>query len=120
MTGRKYTTWKKVRPRLAINSSEPAPSPIAMGMVRKISVHLMLLSSAEKKTGSATMARKLSNPTKVGAVAPSHSQNAMAIVSNPGIKMIATLIASAGNRNGTAELENRNFTTKTEGHEEGD
>src|SRR5580704_4421690 len=85
-----------------------------MGMVRKISVHLMLLNSAEKKTGSLTIARKLSNPTKVGVVAPSHSQNAIAIVSNPGIKMIATLIASAGNRNGTAELENRNFTTETQ------
>ena len=68
-------------------------------------------------TGSATMARKLSNPTKVGAVAPSHSQNAIAIVSNPGIKMIATLIASAGNRNGIDEDDD--FTTETQSSQRG-
>src|ERR1700740_746401 len=107
MTGKKSTTWEKVRPRLATNNSDPAPRPIAIGMVRKISVHLILLKNAEKKTGSAKMVRKLSKPTKDGAVAPSQSQKAIAIVSSPGIKMIAALIISAGSKNGTAELENR-------------
>jgi hypothetical protein len=92
---------------LATNNSDPAPSPIAIGMVRKISVHLILLKNAEKKTGSAKMVRKLSKPTKDGAVAPSQSQKAIAIVSRPGIRMIAALIISAGNKNGTAELAKR-------------
>ena len=92
---------------MATNNSDPAPRPIAIGMVRKISVHLILLKNAEKKTGSAKMVRKLSKPTKEGAVAPSQSQKAIAIVSSPGIKMIAALIKSAGNKNGTAELAKR-------------
>ena len=72
-------------------------------MVRKITVHLILLKSAEKKTGSAKIVRKLSRPTKVGVEAPSHSNNAIAMVRSPGIRMIATLMASAGNRNGSGE-----------------
>src|SRR5580700_1644629 len=77
--------------------------PIAIGMVRKITVHLMLLKSAEKKTGSPKIVRKLSRPTKLGVEAPSHSKKAIAMVRSPGIKMIATLMASAGKRNGTSE-----------------
>src|ERR1700722_16489759 len=89
---------------------------MAIGIVRKISVHLMLLNKAEKKTGSATMLRKLSRPTKDGADAPSHAQNAITTVSSPGIKMITALIASAGNKNGTDESLKRNFTTETQIH----
>ena len=99
---------------MATNNSDPAPSPIAIGIVRKITVHLILLKNAEKKTGSAKMVRKLSRPTKDGAVAPSQSQKAIAIVSSPGIRMIAALIMSAGSKNGTAELVKRNFTTETQ------
>ena len=99
---------------MTTNNRDPAPSPMAIGIVRKISVHLMLLNKAEKKTGSAKMVRKLSRPTKDGADAPSHSQNAIATVSSPGIKMIVALIASAGNKNGTDESLKRNFTTETQ------
>src|ERR1700730_1292496 len=72
-------------------------------MVRKISVHLMLLSSAEKNTGSAKIVRKLSRPTKVGVETPSHSTKAIAIVRSAGIKMITTLITRAGKRKGIGE-----------------
>ena len=78
--------------------------PIAIGMTRKIAVHLTLLNSAERNTGSAKMARNLSSPTKVGVDSPSHSTNAMAIVSRAGIRIIRTLMASAGNRNGMGDL----------------
>jgi hypothetical protein len=49
-----------------MRSIDAAPMPIAVGIVRKIPVHLMLLSKAEVKTGSAQIARKIieANPRR--------------------------------------------------------
>ena len=87
-----------------MRSIDAAPMPIAVGIVRKIPVHLMLLSKAEVKTGSAQIALKLSKPTHVGGDAPSQSTKAMQIVRKAGTRMMRTLMRSAGNRKSIGDL----------------
>ena len=74
---------------------------MAIGMVRKISAHWILLVIAAQNTLSANSASKLSSPTNAGAETPSQRENDAPKVSSAGSSTMATLSSKAGVTNST-------------------
>src|ERR1700753_3398930 len=70
-----------------------------IGMIRKIAVQMKLLVSADQNTGSSHRLWKLASPANTGVATPSQKKNAAASVNRAGIRMMQTLMSSAGSAN---------------------
>jgi len=113
VTGRKNTTWKKVRPILTVKSRAAATSEIAMGAVTKIVVKIKLFDTAFQKRGSANSDWKFPSPMKCGALRPFQSVSDRNRVAATGKAMTEKLRRSAGRTNSQEEslwLSSRDVT----------
>jgi len=97
--GRKMIVWTTTRDRGAINNAAAITSAMQTGTVRKIPVQMKLFVSADQNTGSSNICWKFASPAHTGVPTPSHMTNAAMKVSMAGIRMMKTLISSAGSAN---------------------
>src|ERR1700761_9044124 len=97
--GRKMIDCTTMRERGAIINAAAITSARHIGMIRKIAVQMKLLVSADQNTGSSNRLWKLASPAQTGVPTPSQKKNAAASVSRAGIRMMQTLISSAGSAN---------------------
>ena len=68
-------------------------------MIRKIAVQMKLFVNADQNTGSSDRLWKFASPAHTGVPTPSQKKNAAISVRRAGIRMMQTLISSAGNAN---------------------
>src|ERR1700761_4795777 len=97
--GRKMIDCTTIREYGATISAAAITSAKHIGMIRKIAVQMKLFDSADQNTGSSHRLWKLARPANTGVPTPSQKKNAAASVNRAGIRMMQTLMSSAGSAN---------------------